>query len=314
MEQSYLKPMNLGEILDSSIKLYRKNFLLLVIVHLPATVFYLLDELFSRFSAGAADVSFLETASPESAIQQLDTLLIILLMTLVIGVLGVFVVYPLAFSAVVKVASDSVLGTPTSAKSAYKFCFRNWWRYGLTYFVFNFVQGIAIGIVAGIFIAAPLAVFSFAAVTSGGITGGLVAGLLIAVVFMGIGAVLASLIWSRWVLTFPAVVNEGHFYYKPMERSWNLVKGCTLRVFLPMFIVSLIPYVIIFTPMFMGLLMGGLAGTLEELLGAPNVVFGTVAQGLLIPLVHVTRVVVYFELRARKEGFDLEKRVEQLAE
>jgi hypothetical protein len=42
------------------------------------------------------------------------------------------------------------------------------------------------------------------------------------------------------------------------------------------------------------------------------VVFGVLSEGFIVPLIDTTRLVVYFELRARKEGFDIEKRVETL--
>lgn len=298
MEQSYLRPMNVGEILDSSVKLYHKNFLPLVIAQLPAMLFYLVNGLFSMFSTGASEPSTL-VLNPY-----------LILLYLVVALLGAFVVYPLAFSAVVKVASDNILGNPSSAKKAYKFCLREWWRYGLTYFELNLIQGIAIGIAYAIFIV-PIAILGYALLSGGGTGAGLIFGFVIALVFMGFGASMASFFWTRWILTFPAAVNEGIFYYKPMERSWNLVKGRTLRVFLPLFIVSIIPYIVIFSPIFMGGLLGGL-GAVQGSLSTLILVFGTLSQGLLVPLVHVTRVVTYFELRARKEGFDLEKRVERL--
>jgi hypothetical protein len=44
------------------------------------------------------------------------------------------------------------------------------------------------------------------------------------------------------------------------------------------------------------------------------VVFGVLSKGFIVPLIDTTRVVVYFELRARKEGYDLEERVKKLSE
>jgi hypothetical protein len=46
---------------------------------------------------------------------------------------------------------------------------------------------------------------------------------------------------------------------------------------------------------------------------ALSLVFGAVAVGILFPLVESARVLVYFQLRIKKEGFDLTQKMKQLS-
>ncbi|MBU7016874.1 MAG: glycerophosphoryl diester phosphodiesterase membrane domain-containing protein [Theionarchaea archaeon] len=296
MEQRYLKIMELSEILDLSVRLYRKNFIPLVLAQVPLTltVFFVLMR---GGGTGFFDV-FNQTPSYTG---NLDNYFITMLLSFVQSIL----VYPLVLGAVTKVASDCILQESPSVKKAYKFALHNKGKLIVTSVVISF----AIGLVVGIFISAPLALIIFGMRAPGSSTGALVL-VLFALLFTGIGVVIASFLWIRWVTTFPVLVNEededlGTF--DAMKRSWNLVQGHTRKLFFVMVAVSLIPTLVQLSPSAMGLFAG-------RFLAILTVVFGVVAQGLISPLVDCTRVVIYFELKTRKEGFDLEKRVEQLQE
>ncbi len=293
--------MGLGEILDSAVGLYRKNFLTLVMTELPMTFFYLVTTVASLMWLGTGATSLLDmfTGSTTPAAAP-DVSVWMLLVAMLLSLVMSLAVYPLVFSSVIKVASDIILGKTPSIKEAYTFSIHYWGKLILT----NLVVSLVLGLVAGIFISMPVAMITFAAF-SGGFTGATVVGLLFAFVFMIIGVVILAYLWTLWVAVFPVAVNERTFITKAMSRSWDLVKGNVIRTFLAIALIFLIPTVVQLSPSF-----------IEFLAGRPFVLltlaFGVVAQGLIIPLVDTTRAVIYFELRARKEGFDLEQKVDQL--
>lgn len=294
----YLRPMGVGEILDSAVKLFRANFLALVIAQLPLTLFYLADNLL--------DIAWDPVDLIDAFLYDDYTVLFkVLSIIFIILVIQVALVYPLTLSVVTKIASDSVLQTPSSVKDAYTFCFRTWWRLGVT----NTLIFVVLVIIFLIVVVIPFIIFLTAAMyafETGSLEafGGI---LLLGIAVTAVLSVIPAFIWIRWQMTFPVAVNEGRFVFNAVSRSWDLVKGRTIVTFLVMALIYLIPTIIQISPDIMEL-------SLEGDFAVTGWVFGIVTQGLLMPLVSCTRVVVYFELRTRKEGFGLEQRVEQLSD
>ncbi len=277
MEQSYVRSMTFGEILDASVKLYRKDFIPLVTAQLPMTAFYLGTNLSTWVALGLIQSGLPATtqAYPE-VYEELSQLMNFFLIILVLAFVQIAFVYPLSLGAMTKVTSDSILTGKSSAKSGFQFFVDNWFSLGVT----NVILSLFLGLILGI-------------------------GLIIGFLCFGIGLLLYAFFWTRLQATYPVIVNEHIFVVSAMQRSWNLVKGNTIRVFFVLLVISLIPYVLIFSPVFMEMVLG--TSSVGMML-----VFGTLSQGLLIPLVAVARVVIFFELKARKEGFDIERRVEEL--
>ncbi|MBU7048507.1 MAG: DUF975 family protein [Theionarchaea archaeon] len=295
MEQRYLKVMELSEILDLSVKLYRKNFVPLVIAQVPLT----LAVFFVLMMDGGTSFFDMFNQTP-SYTGNLNYYFVTMLLSFIHSIL----VYPLVLGAVTKVASDCILQESPSVIKAYKFALHNKGKLIVTNFVISFV----IGLVTGMFISMPVTLITFGTMTSGSSSGAIIL-IPFALLFAVIGIVIASFLWIRWVTTFPVLVNEEDEdlgTLDAMKRSWNLVQGHTRKLFYVMVAVSLIPTLIQFSPFAMEFLAG-------RSLAILTIVFGVAAQGLVSPLVDCTRVVIYFELKTRKEGYDLEKRVEQLS-
>lgn len=299
MEKSqYLKLMELGEILDSAVRLYRTNFLDLVKAQLPVTLVLLIV---LPIAGGTSLFGALDQPVSYSGVS-VESLLVTLLVTFLFLVIYSLIVYPLVLGAVTKVASDAALTGEPSVKEAYRFALRNKGKLIVTNFVISFI----IGIVTGIFISMPLSMLVYASLTS--YSGGFIATAIFAFMLMAVGVFAAAYLWIRWVATFPVLANEEGEYYGTlgaMQRSTNLVKGFAKKTFVVMVLAVLIPNVVQYSPTLVEVLLG-------RSLVILTMVSGVAAQGLLIPLVHCTRVVIYFELRTRKEGLDLEKRADQL--
>lgn len=304
-----MRPMDFGEILDSSVRLYRKNFLLIVIAHLPVPLFYLGNNVLNIVAWGVQPFSVTDVLNPMAQPEvyaDFSTLMTALLVSLLLGAFQLLIVQPMAISAAIKVVSDSILQNEPSVKSAYRYYFRNWWRLGLTNLVL-FIALVIIVFVIGFIIAIPLSIAVYGIASAPYSMGALGAALVIMIVLLIIGVIFYAFFWTRLQETFPVAVNEGRYIISGLRRSWNLVKGRTLVVFFVLFLFSLIPFIITGSPLLFELVLG-------ERLTMVTVVAGTLSQCFLIPLVYTARNVLYFDSRARKEGFDLEKRVEELPE
>ena len=210
----------------------------------------------------------------------------------------IVVVYPLASAAVTRVASDYVLQGHSSLKNVYRSVFKTWWKLGVTNVTMTVVL-MSIGFVFLIGISFILYFVDFDFLSNYSTI------ILFGAIF--VAELPTLLVWARWTAVYPSMVNEEVFTVGALKRSWTMTKGYTLKVFLVGSLVLLIFLVAVFS-----------ARILHELFGIPSyvlfLVFGAAAQGFIMPLMDCTRVVVYFELRTRKEGLDLEKRMEKLPE
>lgn len=146
----------------------------------------------------------------------------------------------------------------------------------------------------------------------------LLAALLISVA-MGVGLVLCVvpgvLLALFFALTIPAIVTENLNTFDGMKRSWSLVSGNLGKVFLVGLILFLINFVI-----------GALFGTVGGLVGgfalrdnpvAAQVLQQTIniiPQILTMPIAAAAWILLYYDLRIRKEGFDLEMLAQSLGQ
>ncbi|MGE5232439.1 MAG: hypothetical protein ACM3NS_11900 [Deltaproteobacteria bacterium] len=114
------------------------------------------------------------------------------------------------------------------------------------------------------------------------------------------------------VLTPPALVIEGlPSATAALGRSWNLTRGFRLKLLGLLFLLGVImvlPWLAV--SMLMGVIaamaaMGG-AGRSPMLFVVLGVALGGLVQFFLYPLSHAALTVAYYDLRVRKEGFDLE--------
>jgi len=112
-------------------------------------------------------------------------------------------------------------------------------------------------------------------------------------------------------LSVPALVVEGSSPTDAMGRSWALTRGYRLRMFgllVLIFLLIFIPYVAVMGAFGVASAMFGSTGARG--MGAAIILFGTVlaaiVQLLLSPLYQAALVITYYDLRVRKEGFDLE--------
>ncbi len=116
--------------------------------------------------------------------------------------------------------------------------------------------------------------------------------------------IVPGILWSlSYMLIVPAIMVEGLRAGPSLKRSWHLVKGHRGKVFAVMLVIHLLA-------MLVGLGIGNLAKLVFNLDSAGGSVLGhaldNVVSILLTPLGVVASILLYYDLRIRKEGFDLE--------
>lgn len=123
--------------------------------------------------------------------------------------------------------------------------------------------------------------------------------------------IVPGILWSlSYALVIPVVLVEGHKAAPSLRRSWELVKGNRKKVFAVMVVVWVLQ----------GLLgigvkqVVGLFFTQESLrTGLLQTALTDAVSMFLTPLVVIADILLYYDFRIRKEGFDLEMLSRSLA-
>ncbi len=110
-----------------------------------------------------------------------------------------------------------------------------------------------------------------------------------------------------------ALVVEGLTPMDALNRSWNLTKGSRWKVFLTLLVAMVLIYIVGFGATVIGGLVGAvLGGNLETAVIAIAAIMGIMSI-LIYPYIYAAVTVLYYDLRVRKEGFDLEVMESQLS-
>lgn len=244
-----LRPLTVGEILDTSFSLYRRHFTALASVALVCTGLPLILRLFLEAGGGL-----------------LANLPLAFLYALSLVVLNL-----IATGATVFIVSESYLGRPISAREALHRAAPHIGRILVCSLLIAFIVGMGFVLlfIPGIVLAVGLA------------------------------------------LAIPAVVLEPRSSASAaLSRSWELTRGSRWRIFglgVTLLLLLYIPVVAI-----TGLLAMVLPQASGERFGPASLstvsalAIGGVVQMLIYPLFYCVLTVAYYDLRVRKEGFDLE--------
>jgi hypothetical protein len=244
-----LRPLTVGEILDTSFSLYRRHFSALATVALVCTGVPLVLRLFLEASGGF----FLNV-----------TLGLLYVLTMVVLNL-------VATAATVFIVSESYLGRPLSARDA----LGRSTPYMVRILICSLLMALVIGL--GFML------------------------LIIPGIILGVGLALA----------IPTVVLEPQTSASgALSRSWELTRGARWRIFglgITLLVLLYVPVVALgglfalVLPQSVGRLGGGASfGTMTAL------AVGGIVQIFIYPLFYCVLTVTYYDLRVRKEGFDLE--------
>jgi hypothetical protein len=252
-----LRPLALGEIIDVSIQLMRRNWrtlaMAVLVVAVPVAVISLLITTSTTTYDSGLDVRTADDDAAYGAGQVVKTLLQLAL-------------YLLATVACFEAVAEAYMGGEPDWRSSLRFAARR----------------------APAVLAMTIVYFL-----------GLIAGL----IFIIIGSIFLAV---RWSVAMPALLLERRSPLAALGRSWKLVSGFWWKVFGTLLIVYLLVTVLSFA---IGAVLGGLLAVLtsvDSLLGIiVQEAVGVAVQVFTLPLFAAVTIVLYVDLRVRKEGFDL---------
>ena len=117
-----------------------------------------------------------------------------------------------------------------------------------------------------------------------------------------------------WCLTLPVLLFEGVGPFQAMGRSRDLVKGRWWPTFGLLLVAELLLSIVagIIQGVLVGVAVGSQAGTVPTAIA--SVVGGTIAAVITRPYLAAVLTILYFDMRVRKEGFDLQLMAEGLGE
>jgi hypothetical protein len=266
-----LRPLSAGELLDLSFGLFRRLFRTLVVIQLICmTLPFLLNVYSSSATPGQV--------SPVA----------------LLNVLVSFVLSALASAATAVAISESYLERPVTAIEALR---RARPRLGPL-----LVVSLSVGLLVLLASIPFLVLFAGAAYTME-LRGGGPSGLVIFSMLLGVASLVLPLIVASGVaVATPVVVLEdGVRATEAVSRAWFLTRGYRLRIAGLLFvclILIMIPYMALI----------GLGAALARGDTAPVwfAVIALLGRLLLTPILYCLLTLLYYDLRVRKEGFDLE--------
>ena len=260
-----LRPLEIGDLLDETFRMYRRHFLLFaglsVLLSIPTAAlsgfsyFALFNGLLQQTSPGEI------SASPQPNLGVLETLLV----TYGIGALISLILVPFIYGAVTYAACESALGRPVTASGVLMGVLGRYFSL-LGYWVL-------IGLMAILFCLLPLWIW----------------------------------IWVGWAVVMPVMFVENVGLGAAMSRSWRLVERRWWRTFLIIFLLFVVYEVVRIA---LGAYLALAQGLLQLLFPSVVILWFTAATTVIVdslvnPVIQIAIVLIYFDLRVRKEALDL---------
>ena len=276
--------MTIGDILDKCIQLYRSNFSKFIgIVLLVKGPYIILSYII---------VKLVEIALTGGSPEQTVPFSITYGANLIVKMIELISIGPVLIAAMTMAISERFLNRDIGIIEAYK---RIWKRF-LPLLGTIIITGL---VISSVLIASSL--FGLAIMMGGSSSGS---------ILVIIGGVLAAMLWTWYAFIPQTVVLEGEGGISAMKRSKYLVKGDFLKVFI-LLILVLVAIALIMEIISFGIIKALFffsqhsAAPLAE--GMSNVI-----SVLFEPFRIAAITLLYYDLRIRKEGFDLEIMAEEL--
>ncbi len=274
-----LRPLTLGELLDRGFTIVRRHFVLLAGISLLPRVLPL------------ALTAWTATLTPPGARLVPETIPVMVLVYVLVLAASL-----VAQAATVRAVSTLLLGEDTSIGRAYAQTRGSFARLvGFTFIAGLTALGIAVVcLLPGLVAAGSSHQFLF--------------GVLLALGAMA-AAVITIVVMLGWSVAVPALLQEGLPAGVALRRSWALVAGHRGRAFvLGLIVVALIMAAAMASalPFQLMLRFGSVHGQGARALRVIVGVMPSLAGILVAPLGHTLNTLFYYDLRIRKEGFDVE--------
>ncbi len=274
--------MPLSDLLDELFRLYRRHFSLIVgvslIVVLPSLIWTLVTGTYKLTASSYTNLvpTAGSTATPSFNSTELQRLAGLF----ALGALGSIILSPFSVGAVFRAVTDVALGRPTTVAGVLQETLRRYFTLlGLVLLVAVFVIAWIVASIVGF----VLLILPFFAVQAA-----------------------AAYFLVRWSLVVAAMMAEDIGPVRGLGRSWNLVAGSWWRTLGILVVVAILQSVIAFAlGLFFGLIVAvALSGDLRLAVTSAG---STLLGAIVSPIVTIGVVLLYFDLRTRKEGLDLDQ-------
>lgn len=325
-------PLSIGDMLDWAIRLYRARFGKLI---LTTSIFLVPLGLLSGIISGQTMTSYLNiflTAmqNPEavtdpqllSQFQGNSTLLTLsyLLMPIGIAVNGL-VTLALARQAMA-IVQQQELGIGESIRLGLR---RFWAWVGMTFALYAAYAGVAILVFIVFFLVlfflafAAFGLAAFEGSNQGGESGILaVVGMMVGLFCLYGGGLIAAFapflyLSTRWAVAMPVLIDQAVGPLEALGESWKLTKGHVRRALGYVVLLYLFYGILYLALMTVAFAASGLVFTSSTL--ASVAIFGIVGALLPVlwqPIAVAAYVILYYDLRMRNQGYDLELRIDAL--
>ena len=290
MAEFVLRPLSVGEILDRAFTLLRRRFGTLVLITLICTALPLLMALrwFGRFSQMVGN-----------DLTRFDTMMVEGVGSLLLLGLIMFIAIAIANTAIVFVISETYLGRRLGIGEALGRTLRFLVQVILLALLQQIIL-IAVAVVMGI----PLGILA-----PSGMANGSPVFLFVAMIFYF--AVQVFMLISFFVALPALVLESGVNAASALGRAWSLSTGHRWRIVgvLLVFLVIII-VIMIGVSVVSGLALGFASGPATTGTATAGVLVTMGIMGILyiigFTMVYCLQTVIYYDLRVRKEGFDLE--------
>ena len=305
-----IRPLTLGEILDRTTQLYRRNFLcfagvaavptaVILAVTIPAAALLLVPGIAAAKRNSSPGAGFF-------------ALLAVVCVVFVVVAMAATVI---SQAALIRAVIAAYNGQKLRIREALKSVQPGFWRY----LALLFLQGIWVGLIPAVLAGIAVAiVFLLSRVAGGGAAANAAAGFGVFLIAAAAGVIILirALTYS---LAMPACIAEDKPAWESLMRSKKLSKGTRGRILLMFFLVwllsvavSMIGYIPIVIVSIVVAAMGKSAGTaatgavLLVVAEIGNVLINFTIQTLITPVYLIGLVLFYFDQRIRSEGYDIE--------
>jgi len=306
-----LRPSTLGEILDRTTQLYRRNFWLfagtaampmavafgLMMIAIPAGVFAVPG------MSGGGDLT--------NAIRTVAFVIAFLVFVPVY-----LAVYVFAIAGITQGAISANRGEKLTIRAALKSAAPRFWTY-LWYLILQGFMAAFAPMMLALVVIGPLIYL----ITRPGVGVGSAVGLGFVMVLVG-AAALGAIIWLAlsYAMGFAACVAEKKTAWDSLMRSYRLSEGTRGRIFVLFLLIMVLSMVVSMFGYIVSILVGAVAAFMGR--GSAMTVVGVIAiilyavvticgQIVLQPVSWIALVLFYYDQRIRKEGFDIEWMMEQ---
>jgi len=290
-----LRPRSIGELLDAAFTLYRRNFLLLVaiaaVVQVPYAVLelivYKLTDIGGRLNqlqALSNNIGNQGTLTPEQTSQLTGDLGAFFAYLGIVFLVQFLIVYPLSLAATTSAVSSRYLDQAATVKSAYRAAL-NVWR-----------SLIAMVLLLVLVVGGAGAIVLVLAVLSGSAA-------LVGIGFFAV-SLFAAVVLVRTSVAAQAIVIEKVSGRRGLDRSWNLTRRFFWRILGIIILLGILQTIV--SSVFSLPLLALASSAPVDVRQLVSQAVSAISAVFVAPVTLVTLTLVYYDLRIRREGFDIE--------